>query len=435
MPQDSSPRKPGDSAPNFDFLNEQDGAELGGRDSGGDSAVGVLPAGEHDPEEAALPSPDQSTEEEKPTGESPSSIFSDAVPTREDEGYTPPEELAGPDEATLIAPESFSDVEPPMVPDDSVPAATAAEADPADEADDTLHVAGMAGIASTADEETVRMEAPADMTDPPRHRRSEAAASSGRNDAGDDSKQRLNLIILASYASAVTLIAIYLWMRLAAAAAHPHHLESLPDVKPIPEGQFSEYDAAATMPPGHTLQLGDSRQFGNIRVDVLRISREPVEFAHFSGDSKRWREASQPVLKLWLRFTNVSDDQVIVPVDAELLLKRAVNSSGKMLANNFVIRASDKPAGGPRVFLYDHPLTSEWDLKEQNLGLALKPGESLETYVPSAVDGLEDLEGNLLWRVHFRKGHSPRGYGVTTLIEVAFSRSDVAGGDTQTQSS
>ena len=31
----------------------------------------------------------------------------------------------------------------------------------------------------------------------------------------------------------------------------------------------------------------------------------------------------------------------------------------------------------------------------------------------------------LVWRVHFRKGYSPKNYGVTTVIEVAFESSDI----------
>ncbi|QDU40264.1 hypothetical protein Mal4_46200 [Maioricimonas rarisocia] len=445
MPQDSNPRKPGDSAPNFDWLNDQVGSGVGGKDSRGDSRLGVLPenqsgaAGESGNADRTAPSTGEDSSEE-----SPSSIFSDEVPSGESgvhaggidpnsgeepfvaEAASVSDEAGGPD----VTAEDAHKAESSAASGDDGPRDMQADRDD----DDTLYDTTAPPRASAAEEETVRMELPAEMSDPPRHRPASTTASGSKNGNGSGKPgPKYGIVVLASYASAITLVAVYLWLKLASAAAHPHHLESLPDVKPIPDGQFSEYDAAASMPAGHTLKLGESQTFGSIEVEVLRVTEDPIRFTHFSGDASRKRSASEPVLKLWLRFTNVSDEQVVVPLDAELLLKRAVNSNGEMLANNFVIRAEDKPAGEPRVFLFDHPMTSEWDLAQQELGRALEPGESFETYIPSAMDGLDQLDGDLLWRVHFRKGHSPKGYGVTTLIEVAFSRSDVSAATTGAQ--
>ncbi|MFG0332396.1 MAG: hypothetical protein ACF8TS_03445 [Maioricimonas sp. JB049] len=445
MPQDSTPRKQGDSAPNFDWLQDQVGSGAQGQKSRGDSQLGVLPesqgetAGEGGTVDETAPSRGEDSSEE-----SPSSIFSDDFPTggavmRPDGSDAAAEEEPFGAEAESVA------VDADEQDLDAEEAPKAGDPGPADENfptktpveratdDDTLYVTGTPPTASTADEETVRMELPAEMSEPPRHRPASTSAATGNANGTGQAGPKYGNVILASYASAITLVAIYLWLKLASTVAHPHHLESLPDVKPIPDGQFSEYDAAASMPAGHTLKLGESQRFGNIEVAALRVTQDPIRFTHFSGDATRKRSASEPVFKLWLRFTNVSEDQIVIPLDAELLLGRAVNTNGKMLANNFVIRASDKSAGEPRVFLFDHPMTSEWDLAQQQLGRALEPGESFETYIPSASDGLDQLDGDLLWRVHFRKGHSPRGYGVTTLIEVAFSRSDVSAATSESQ--
>ena len=70
----------------------------------------------------------------------------------------------------------------------------------------------------------------------------------------------------------------------------------------------------------------------------------------------------------------------------------------------------------------------EWNLKGQQIDVAIKPGESLETFIPTTEEGLDDLLGKdepLIWRVHFRKGYSPQNYGVTTVFEVEFNRSDI----------
>jgi hypothetical protein len=44
---------------------------------------------------------------------------------------------------------------------------------------------------------------------------------------------------------------------------------------------------------------------------------------------------------------------------------------------------------------------------------------------------LEHLQGDLIWRVHFRKGYSPKNYGVTTVFEVKF-HSDAIQADSAT---
>src|SRR5690606_928719 len=104
-------------------------------------------------------------------------------------------------------------------------------------------------------------------------------------------------------------------LRGSARDAKPHHLESLPDIRPESETNLSYVPVHAELAPGHTLRIGEQRRFGNILVEPLRITREPIDFVHYSGAAKVTRPATQPVLKLWLRFTNVSDEQTIAPLD------------------------------------------------------------------------------------------------------------------------
>jgi hypothetical protein len=237
--------------------------------------------------------------------------------------------------------------------------------------------------------------------------------------ASASSRRSLLLIGLISYASAATLALLYLLF--AMSRARPHALESLPDIPPldVKHGEVMKLAPAdADLPPGHRLLIGESRRFGNIVVEPLRVVAEPVEFQHFSGRTAIEKSATPPVLKLWLRFTNISEDQTIAPLDPDLVFRRAMLDNGPR-ANQFVRRAADEKADGPQVLLYDHPISSEWDLRDQQLGVRLAPGESLETYLPSDEPGAT-LTGPLVWRVHFRKGYSPQGYGVTTLVDVEF---------------
>jgi len=232
-------------------------------------------------------------------------------------------------------------------------------------------------------------------------------------------RRSLLLIGLISYASAATLALLYLLFSMS--RGRPHALESLPDVPPldVQHGEVMKLAPAdAELPPGHRLQIGESRRFGNILVEPLQVVVEPVEFRHFSGRTEVDKAATPPVLKLWVRFTNVSESQSIAPLDPELVFRRAVLENGPR-ANQFVRRVADERTDGPQVLLYDHPISSEWDLRDQQLGVRLGPGESVETYLPSGEEGAA-LSGPLVWRVHFRKGYSPQGLGVTTLVDVEF---------------
>ncbi len=238
-------------------------------------------------------------------------------------------------------------------------------------------------------------------------------------------RQRLLLIVLASYASAVTIALLYLLAT--AMSGRSHDLESLPDVAPLDEAEFQYVPQQASLPPGHRLNIGDSRQYGYIKVEPLRLTRGMVEFVHFSGHPQPSTPESVPALKLWVRFTNVSTDQRIAPLDSVLLFKRDYqDESDQILSNNFITARSDRSGRQPLLFVLDHPLTSEWNLKQQPLGVRLDPGESVVTFLPSQSEGMANLHGDLLWRMHIRKGyHAATGHGVTTLVEVAFNENEI----------
>jgi hypothetical protein len=232
-----------------------------------------------------------------------------------------------------------------------------------------------------------------------------------------------------SYTIIVTFLLVLLAFR--TFGTPTSNLESLPDVKPqvSPTGQVERKLALtkAVMPPGHTLALGESQRFGNVRVTPLKVTRGPLSFVHYStGEPKS--ETAGPVLKLWLKFENVSDDQTIAPLDAELMYYRTdyrdLEDRPGVHANNFLATPAGKKSGEV-VLMYDHLIDGNWDVAGQDLGRELAPGEQLTTFIPSDERGFDELDGTLLWRVHFRKGYSPGGYGVTTLIEVQFTPDDI----------
>jgi hypothetical protein len=234
-------------------------------------------------------------------------------------------------------------------------------------------------------------------------------------------------LLMLSYLIAVTLgfgYLLYQWKTL------DFGLEALPDPVPLKNASrstgFYLIPMDTELPNGHHLRIGDSRRFGNIQVTVLKVTRGPIRFVHFAEKNKKTRLPSAPVLKLWLKFENVSQDQQIAPLDDQLLFARSGKDRTNYRSNQFVCRLSEKShRDGKRVIAYDHRIGSEWDLADLPLDKPLQPGESREYYVPTCENDLDQLTGDLVWRVHFRKGYSRSGKGVTTLFEVTFNSDDI----------
>ncbi len=275
-------------------------------------------------------------------------------------------------------------------------------------------------------------------SDPPFSERSEAssfaeaphavvpAAAASKPEENHDlvTFSKAMFVVLISYASAMTLGFGWLLYQMKSGGAGGG-LESLPDPVPAKKTGFQWYPPKTVMTAGHDLGIGDSQRYGNIKVTVLKVTRGPIQFRHFS-DAQQTRPPTFPVLKLWLRFENVSDDQEIAPLDDQLLFRRSGTNYTQYKSSQFVCRADQKTKPNPKIVIaYDHVSGSGWDLANLPLDKPLAPHESREYYVPTVEQNLDELTGNLVWRVHIRKGYSARGNGVTTLFEVHFDSNDI----------
>lgn len=245
----------------------------------------------------------------------------------------------------------------------------------------------------------------------------------------DEMVPRKLFILAASYASAVTLVLLYFLY--SAATAKPHFLESLPDLVPdirkdgtigmkkvLPEHELA---------PGHVLRLGETQRFGSLQVTPVKVTRGPLEFVHTYGNTQAKQAPTQPVLKLWLKFENVSRDQAFPPLDRTLVYRRIFDpQSDRLFALNFLCPADEQNSTSDQMHLnYDMPEFSEFNLKGQPLDQVVNPGETWESFIPSE-EGLSKVDGEWVWRVNFRKGYNPQsGRGVTTLIDVHFSGDEV----------
>ncbi|MBI1348084.1 hypothetical protein GC163_17560 [bacterium] len=267
--------------------------------------------------------------------------------------------------------------------------------------------------------------APATATKPA----AKATPASGPTAAADEVVPRKLFIIVASYASAATLILLYFIY--SSFSAKPHFLESLPDLVPdirkdgtigmkrvLPEHQVA---------PGHVLKLGESQRFGSLLVTPVKVTRGPLEFVHTYGNAKATQPPTQPVLKLWLKFENVSKDQAFPALDRTLVFRRIFDPQmDRLFALNFLCPANGQTEDSGEIHLnYDMPEFSEFDLKGQALDQVIQPGETWVSYIPSE-EGLSKVDGEWVWRVNFRKGYNRRsGRGVTTLIDVHFTGDEI----------
>jgi hypothetical protein len=234
--------------------------------------------------------------------------------------------------------------------------------------------------------------------------------------------QSMLLLMIGSYASLITIYAIYLTL-----FGRKHQLESLPDLKTVQQqgGRAVVPRPENFLPPGHELRLGQSERYGNIRVTPLRVTRGPLLFSYFDGTSKNTRDPSDPVLKLWLKFENVSETQPITPIDTTLMYFQ--RHASNVISYNVIFRDADRKNKNAQFFYnFDRlPAESEWMIVGQDTNRELAPHDAFETFIPSE-ERVEGLTGDLIWRVHFRKGHGPEsGNGVTTLIDVRFNGNDI----------
>lgn len=231
---------------------------------------------------------------------------------------------------------------------------------------------------------------------------------------------RGKFMLVANYASLVTIVAIYLAYRVFGGVLSGDESERLPDVEPRMKGNQV---SSVVAPPDHklpekqNLAIGDTTKLGHLKITPIKVTQGELQYEPLGG-GKGLSASSHRSLKLWLRIENVSTDQEIAPLRSLAF---------KQQANGFVCAASQKTAKGHKVWpakLDKQP----YRVRQHNIDKTLKPGESYETFIPTSADGIDkmlDAGGPLVWRVWLRKGYSPKNYGVTTLIDVTFDDSDI----------
>ena len=169
------------------------------------------------------------------------------------------------------------------------------------------------------------------------------------------------------------------------------------------------------------LAIGETKRYGHLEVTPLKVTRGKIEFVNASGGSAGLLSSPVDVLKLHLRFKNLSKDSSIAPLRS--LAFKQTGTGEKRESNNVVYNPKLK-----NVPVLAYPVSKDERIKGLDIDTELKPGESCELFIPTNNDRLDLMLSkatDLVWRVHFRKGYSPKNFGVTTLIEVNVPKADI----------
>lgn len=280
-------------------------------------------------------------------------------------------------------------------------------------------------------------EFPQPDTAPPASKAGSSKAHSSKSNAKTDDEQPARsgvplivFIIVLSYASVATIACFYLLQQLQFGS--PHQLESLPDIKPPMKNDEIAYQLVpegGDVAPGHVLELGESRRFGDLLITPMKVTMGTLTFEHYTLDPERVRAPVEGVCKLWLKIENKSEESVFAPFDRQLILTRVTDSNDPswLRSNNFVARQDVKGSKGEQHLLYDLEMAGEWNFAGIPDNVVLKPGEATEIYLPTEPFTSKSLAmGEYVWRFQVRKGiNQDSGWGVTTLVEVEFDHSDV----------
>lgn len=232
---------------------------------------------------------------------------------------------------------------------------------------------------------------------------------------GKSALRGLLLVLLFTWASVATFVAVWLWLKW---PPSPGALENLPDDGQL-QGQITspiEALSARQMVP-----MGKSLATGWLEVTPLWIECRPVTILPE-------RFITEPVLILHLRLKNLSKDQAFTPADPAFLYPM----NGKKLAGLPMFNSTGysytflhKPERPESLILpYDLPYTLPQTIEGQEF-TQLGPGESTDIIVVSAEDAYQQIGERMIWRVKLRKGRAPDGRGVATVIGIPFRKMDI----------
>jgi hypothetical protein len=201
-------------------------------------------------------------------------------------------------------------------------------------------------------------------------------------------------VLLASYASAVTIGLV--WVLWTGRKAKEVGEEAAPaaEVRPDPGVRADRSRKLVPSPPvaaEHLTILGRPVRLGAIEVTPVGVSSGRVVLERTLGRHEI-KVGGRGALKLRLRLRNVSSDAVLAPLDEAFLRTPALGEP-----ETYIEPARD----GGMIRMFPLAVESEWSIDGQAFR-ELKPGESFEGLVVSAVGAVDQMAPEMTWRVRLR---------------------------------
>ena len=215
-------------------------------------------------------------------------------------------------------------------------------------------------------------------------------------EVSDDRGIPLSTLLLASYASAVTLG--LLWVLWTGRRVRDFVAEPEPPPSSGAEqdpGLRADRARRITPPPPiaaeHLTSLGRAVRIGMIEVTPLRITSGPVELGRVFN-SRQTKPGGKNTLKLLLSLKNISSELILAPLDEAFLRSRP-----RFDMESYIETSQD----GGTISLYPLALESEWSIVGQDFR-EIRPAETFETLVVSAPDALGRITPEMTWRIRLR---------------------------------
>jgi hypothetical protein len=217
-------------------------------------------------------------------------------------------------------------------------------------------------------------------------------------------------LVLASYASAVTLALV--WVLWSGRSIQTPEADAADDSSqatvPLPEPRPLRRTVAPPLPSANTTSIGKPIRLGDLDVTPVGISSGLVRLIRTIHPDEV-REPKEPSLILRLQFKNLAHDHPFAPLDREFVREPSAR------IDDSYIEAPD----GTRIPLFPLAADSEWSIAGQDFS-PIAPGQAMETTLVSAAIDPAALADRLTWRVRLRTGLYS-----TTVLGVTFTKSQI----------
>jgi hypothetical protein len=225
------------------------------------------------------------------------------------------------------------------------------------------------------------------------------------------------VVLLVSYASAVTLGLIWvLWGHRTVRDGPSAESDPFSSAETVAEpgrraGQSRKFLPPPPLPSDRIVALGQTVRLRSLEVTPLEVGAGSVILTH-EIRQREARRGGDDALLLKLRLTNISSDEVFVPLDEDFIRER-----GEGVRDSFIELGPTQ-----QIDMFSLAIASEWSIAGQEFR-ELNPGEWYETLVVSAPDAARhvDPETMITWRVRLRVDAD----NTTEILGIRFRTSDI----------